>query len=378
MPTQITNYQCPACTGPLHFAGDSGKLECDYCGNKYSVEEIEALYAEKDAKAHEAFEKKEQRREESEWDTFALSYDWGADAEGIKVYNCPSCGAELICEETTAATSCPYCGNHSIVPGQLAGILKPDCVIPFKLDKEAAKKALKNHYRRKIFLPNAFKKDNNIEEIKGIYVPFWLFDAFADARCTFAATRSHSHREGDYRVTVTDHYIVRRSGNMEFERVPTDASVKMDDNYMDSIEPFDYSELKDFSSAYLPGYLADKYDVTVEESSERADKRCRNSAVDLLKDDVVGYETVSVTGSNVRLERGKVHYALMPVWTLRTKWKDKEYVFMMNGQTGKLVGDLPISPFKFWAAFAGLSIVSSAVIFFTNIGTMLASAILGY
>ena len=148
MASQITNYKCPACTGPLHFVGASGMLECDFCGAKYDVAQIEALYAEKEAKSVEATEKANAKAEENRqkiaemeaqgWDTSGLNSDWGAEADGMKAYNCPSCGAELICDASTAATSCPYCGNPTVVPGQFSGALKPDFVIPFKLSKEDA------------------------------------------------------------------------------------------------------------------------------------------------------------------------------------------------------------------------------------------------
>ncbi len=378
MPEQITEYKCPACTGPLHFVGESGKLECAYCGSSYEVSEVEALYAGQEENAEAAFQETETKSQpqETDWDVSGIQEDWGEDSAGMKAYNCPSCGAELICDAATAATSCPYCGNNTIVSGQFGGTMKPDYVIPFKLDQKAAEAALKKHYRRKIFLPRAFSAGNHMKEIKGIYVPFWLFDAGAEADCRFHATRSHSHREGDYRVTVTEHFDVRRSGTMEFEHVPVDGSKKMPDDYMDSIEPFDYAGLKPFSTAYLPGYLADKYDVTAQESMERADRRCRSSAIDQMRRDVSGYETVNQVGENVRLCRGKVHYALMPVWTLRTRWKDKDYLFMMNGQTGKMVGDLPVSNGKVTGFFAVLAVVLSGLMLWSGLGQLLAEVFL--
>ena len=378
MPAQIAEYKCPACTGPLHFVGESGKLECDYCGSTYDVAEIEALYAGQEAGAKAAFQEAEAKEkngepgEEPAWDTSALQGDWGADGEGMKAYNCPSCGAELICEATTAATSCPYCGNNTIVPGQFGGTMKPDYVIPFKLDKKAAVAALKKHYSKKFFLPRAFSSGNHLEEVQGIYVPFWLFDAGAEADCRFHATRSHTHTDGDYRVTVTEHFDVRRSGTMEFERIPVDGSKKMPDDYMDSIEPFDYAGLKSFSTAYLPGYLADKYDVTVQKSMERADRRCHNSAFDQMRRDISGYEVVNQVGGNVRLHRGKVHYVLMPVWTLRTRWKNQDYLFMMNGQTGKMVGDLPVSNGKVTAFFSVLAVTLSGLMLWSGLGQTIA------
>ncbi len=349
MPTQVTNYQCPACTGPLHFSGASGRLECEYCGSSFDVAEIEALYAEKEAKAAEAAQEVERAAAADSannadvWDISGLHENWGSDADGMKAYSCPSCGAELICDATTAATACPYCGNPSIVPGQFAGALKPDYVLPFKLSKEDAIKALKGHYHKKPLLPRAFSKANHLAEIKGVYVPFWMFDGEATGSVRFETTRSHTHRSGGYEITQTEHFDVQRSGTLAFEKVPVDASSQMPDDYMDSIEPYDYSELKPFSTAYLPGFLADKYDVRVEDSYERADKRCKGSFVAALEDTVTGYESCTRKNADVQLKRGKVHYALLPVWLLNTKWNGKDFLFAMNGQTGKLVGDLPVS-----------------------------------
>jgi len=344
MAAQVTNYQCPACTGPLQFDPATGKLTCEYCGSAYPVAEIEALYAEKDAQAAGNMAAAEAKKAEGGdgWDLSGLSDDWGADAEGMKVYNCPSCGAELICDATTAATSCPYCANPSIVPGQFTGTFKPDFVIPFKVKKEEAIAALKKHYEGKPLLPKVFRDQNHLEEIKGVYVPFWLFSGEAAGDVTYEGTQSLTYEEGDYEITETKHFDVYRSGTVAFERIPVDGSSKMSDDYMDSIEPFDFSALTPFSNAYLPGYMADKYDVSAEECSKRADSRAEATANDELRASVEGYDAVLEKVKNITLHRGEVKYALMPVWLLSTKWKDQTYLFAMNGQTGKFVGDLPI------------------------------------
>ena len=242
--------------GPLHFTGESGRLECDYCGSSFNTAEIEALYGEKEANAVEAAQNAAEAEEATadgpDWDTSGLSEDWGADAGSIKAYCCPSCGAELLCDATTAATSCPYCGNPSVIPGQFSGVLKPDFVLPFKLSKEDAIKALKKHYLKKPLLPSTFSKANHLEEIKGVYVPFWMYDGKASGSVQFHATTVHKYTSGDYEITETSHYDVRRAGSIAFEKIPVDASSKMPDDYMDSIEPYDYTELKPFSTAYLP------------------------------------------------------------------------------------------------------------------------------
>ena len=327
MPTQVTNYQCPSCTGPLHYSGASGKLECDYCGSSYTVAEIEALYKEKEAKAAEAFE------------TADAAAQSGDDSSAWD----------------TAATACPYCGNPTVVPGQFAGALRPDYVLPFKLSREDAINALRRHYKNKPFLPRAFSSQNQIEKIQGVYVPFWMFDGEADGHARYDATRSRVFRTGDWEVTKTDHFEICRDGSMPFEKVPVDASSRMPDAHMDSIEPYDYAELKPFSSAYLPGFLADKYDVPVADCESRADERCRKTVLDALGRTVSGYDTCIPRAQDVRLRRGKVHYALLPVWMLSTRWNGKSFLFAMNGQTGKMVGDLPTDAGKYWRTFAAIA-----------------------
>ena len=370
MPTQVTNYQCPACTGPLHYSAKSGKLECDYCGSSFDVAEIEALYARKEAEAAAAKQAADAKAEAAQaakaeaaeaaaasggWDTSDLSRDWGAEADGLRVYSCPSCGAELICDQSTAATACPYCGNPAIVPGQFSGALRPDSILPFRLSKDDAVQALRAHYKGKPFLPRSFTSANHIEQIQGVYVPFWLFDGGAEGAASYRASNTNVFETGDYEITETRHYHVVRAGSLAFEKIPVDASSKMPDDHMDSIEPFDYAQLRPFSTAYLPGYLADKYDVTIDDSRDRADTRCRETLAQALRDTVTGYGACVTEREDIALRRGKVHYALLPVWMLSTKWNGQDFLFAMNGQTGKLVGDLPTDRGRFWGMFAAIA-----------------------
>lgn len=370
MPTQVTNYQCPACTGPLHYSAKSGKLACDYCDSSFDVAEIEALYARKEAEAAAAKHAADAKAEAAQaakaeaaeaaaasggWDTSDLSRDWGAEADGLRVYSCPSCGAELICDQSTAATACPYCGNPAIVPGQFSGALRPDYILPFRLSKDDAVQALRAHYKGKPFLPRSFTSANHIEQIQGVYVPFWLFDGGAEGAASYRASNTNVYETGDYEITETRHYHVVRAGSLAFEKIPVDASSKMPDDHMDSIEPFDYAQLRPFSTAYLPGYLADKYDVTIDDSRDRADTRCRETLAQALRDTVTGYGACVTEREDIALRRGKVHYALLPVWMLSTKWHGQDFLFAMNGQTGKLVGDLPTDRGRFWGMFAAIA-----------------------
>lgn len=344
----MTNFQCPACTGPLHFVGQSGKVECEYCGSSFTTQEIEAKYAKAEpekelAEGEEAEVPADSEKVQGEWDNSGMSEDWGSDAEGMKVYNCKSCGAELICDSTTAATECPYCGNPTVMQDQFAGALRPEFMIPFKITKEQAIEAMKNHYKGKKLLPRAFSSSNHMQEIKGVYVPFWMYDSKGAVNVWFRGERVRRKETSTERIVETQHYQIHRMGSVAFNKIPVDASSKMPDEYMDSIEPFNYDELTDFSVSYLPGYMADKYDVSVDDCSERADKRLVESAVQAMRNTIDdNYDKVSIQSKVVHINRGKVHYALLPVWLLTTKFNGENFLFAINGQTGKCVSKLPV------------------------------------
>ena len=341
----LLEYKCPCCGGAIEFNTSVQKMKCPYCDTEFDMDTLKSYDEELKAEKEESMERGEQ--------------------EGMFVYICESCGGEVVGDETTAATSCPFCGNPVIMKGQFAGDLRPDYVIPFKLDKKAAKEALSKHFHGKKLLPKVFKDENHIDEIKGVYVPFWLFDAQADADVSYNATRVRHSSDSRYNYRETSHYLVSRAGNIGFERVPVDGSSKMDDALMESIEPFDFKDAVDFQTAYLSGFLADKYDVTAEQSKDRANQRIRTSTEDAFRSTVQGYNTVTTRSSSVRLSDNSVKYALYPVWILTTSWKENNYIFAMNGQTGKMVGNLPLDKGAFarWfiGVFAAVSVVASVI-----------------
>jgi len=379
---ETTTYQCPNCNGRLRFDSDLGKLKCDFCDSEFTPEEIEQLYAERQQKADDSAKKDESAEDvevqvaappvqgEDPIDTYLRNAHWdGLDQENLRSFNCSSCGAQLLVDQTTAVTSCPYCGNNAVVPGQLSDMLKPDYVIPFKLDKDAAVAALRNYYQGKKFLPNGFTDGNHIEEIQGVYVPFWLYSGSGSADVVFNARNIRTWSDKDNIYTETDHYRVRREGTMNFQRVPVDGSTKMPDAHMDAIEPFDYSEMVPFSVAYLPGYLTDRYDQGVKTCESRANKRVEATCVDTMRDTVTGFMEVDIHAAHTALNLDDVAYALLPVWMLHTKWNGEDYLFAMNGQTGRLIGDLPIDNGKVtrWSLtlFLPLAIVLFIVVYFT-------------
>lgn len=393
---ETTNYKCPNCDGRLYFDGKIGLLKCEFCESTFTAGEVERIYAERQARddararaeqqvtpasagaegasaatvsAAEASLRDSTRvkvnrskatdpvqayLENSRWDD--------ADSQNMRAYNCSSCGAQLMVDQVTAVTSCPYCGNNTVMPGQLSDVLKPDYVIPFKLDKDDAVAALKEYYGGKRFLPDGFTEGNHLEEVQGVYVPFWLYSGVADGDYHFhgAVVTTWSDKEKAY--TQTDHYSLHRAGSMRFLRVPVDGSTRMPDEHMDAIEPYDYDELVEFSVAYLPGYVTDRYDLNVAECDERARGRVEATCLDALEQSTGGFAEVYVEGGSTNVRWRDVSYALLPVWMLHTRWNDNDYLFAMNGQTGRLIGDLPIDQGKVVRRFLILFVPTLVII----------------
>ncbi len=328
----LQEYKCPCCGGAIAFDSTLQKMKCPYCDTEFEMDTLKSYDAEL----------KNDRADEMNWETEAGAEWQNGEADGLRSYICNSCGGEIVGDENTAATSCPFCGNPVVMTAQFSGMLKPDYVIPFKLDKKAAKEGLKKHLNGKRLLPKIFKSENHIDEVKGVYVPFWLFDTDADAHVRYRATKVRAWSDSQYDYTETSHFLVNRGGQVGFEHVPVDGSSKMADDLMESIEPYNFSDAVDFQTAYLAGYFADKYDVDAKQSVERANERVKTSTEQAFQSTVTGYSTVTTENSNISLKNGKAKYALYPVWLLNTTWNGNKYTFAMNGQTGKFVGDLPV------------------------------------
>lgn len=342
---ELFEYKCPCCGGAIEFDSSLQKMKCPYCDTEFDMETLKSY--------DEGL--KQEKEDDMSWDKNS-GEDWQeGETDGMKVYVCQSCAGEIIADETTAATSCPYCGNPVIMKGQFQGDLRPDYVIPFKLDKKAAKEGMMKHLKDKRLLPKAFKDENHIDEIKGVYVPFWLYNTTADADIRYSATKVRTWSDSEYRYKETKYYSVLRSGDIAFERVPADGSSKMPDDLMESIEPFRFEEATDFQTAYLAGYLADRYDVKAEECEERVNKRIKESTERAFRSTVTGYTSVMPENTSMVLKDGVTKYALYPVWILNTTWKGEKFIFAMNGQTGKFVGNLPMDKGAFirWFLLTG-------------------------
>ena len=316
------DHKCPNCDAVLKFNPHGGNWKCEYCRSEFNLDDLNK---------HEEKIKKEEKEVQKV-----------TNEEGLDVYTCNNCGASIVVDPNVSTTSCVYCRNTAILKDKLHGEFNPDFVIPFKHTKEDAIAAFKKLGKGKPLMPKAFNIKKNIKEITGIYIPFWLYDFDAAGEIDADCKRITTWRSGNYRYTKTDTYLVTRGGNMNFEKVPVDGSKRFPNDIMNSIEPFDYNELKNFNYSYLSGFLSEKYDMTSDQVIEEAISRAKNSFIEEMRKDIRGYNTVIPTTNSINLNNTKKQYVLLPVWMLNVKYKDKIHTIAMNGQTGKMVGNIPV------------------------------------
>ncbi len=309
-------YQCPTCGAALRFDAQSQRWACDYCHAQYAQQDLEQAHGGREA----AF-------------------------QGVR-YTCPTCGAELVADENTAATFCVYCHSPTLLSERLTDDFRPVGVLPFQINKEQARERFLKWCRRRKFIPKGFTAPEQIEKMTGLYVPYWLFDADASGRLHAVATTVHTTRTSKEVITYTRFYDVARGGSMTFTGVPADGSKKLDDQTMKVLEPFDYRAMRSFDASYLAGFFAEKYDVDQKTVAPVVEGRMRAYAEQLLRDTITGYATISVDQRDVQLNRMNASYVLMPVWLLTYRFKEKDYFFLMNGQTGKIAGNMPFSFLK--------------------------------
>ena len=367
--SEVINHKCPCCGATLEFDIGSQMVKCPYCDSEFDPKSLS----------------------ENEGDlSVDLATDGGVEWEeaelyGISEYQCQSCGGDIYSDQSTSATICPYCGNAVMLKGRLSGVLKPDKVIPFQKTKNEALLGLHEHCRKKRFVPKNFINENKLEEVKGLYVPFWVYDAELDADIEYDCMEEHTWTSGNTEYTERKYYTARRAGDIAFDHVPADGSSKMPDELMESIEPFDYDKAEDFTTSYLSGYVADRYDVDQEQVRPRIRKRMAEGAADAFKRTVTGYDSVTVSDSQITAKSSTVNYVLYPVWLINTDWDGRKFTFAMNGQTGKMVGNLPADNVKLSivtiAVFAVISLLFGTLIGSMdeelNIGAILVGVILG-
>lgn len=356
----VIQYKCPSCGADMVFDTKSGTLHCESCGLEQNI----ADYTEPESSSQDY---------DGEFDEFTdhTSYNSFHENEAME-YKCNNCGATIITDKDTAATTCSFCGAAMVLSDRLSGELAPNKVIPFKINKQEAQEAFKKWCRNGLLTPKGFMNADRIKNITGMYIPFWMFDVNGRGEVHATCTKVRHYTEGDYDVTETKYYDVYRKVDVEYDHIPCDASEKMDDKLMDKLEPFPSQELKDFKTPYLAGYIAEKYNFTDKQLFPRIKQRADSYVDDYIHSTMHGYSSTSIEHRQIDILQRNAEYALLPIWIVCYDYNHSDHMFAMNGQTGKVVGKPPLSKGKIAAWFGGISAASFLILqiisFFTGGG----------
>lgn len=354
-------YRCSVCGGELSWDANAQLMKCPYCDETFTIEQMEE---QGKTELHEDNYEKGQNAQD-------LGYtestdDTDVNPEDLRVYKCKHCAAEIITDKNTAATTCIYCGNAVVIEEQLVNGFTPKWVIPFKVSQDKVKDKYLSFIKKK-FTPDSFLTDEHIQKIKGVYIPFWLYDATVSGIIQYDAEIRTHRTTSNYNITTHKIYEVDRAGHLKCERIPADASSKTDNNIMDSVEPFDYSDITKFEMPYLAGFFAEKYDEDAKTCEERVISRVKQTFRDKIANTVTGYTTKKIKNEHINYNITNSDYAMLPVYLLYTKYEGKDYTFAMNGQTGKMIGNIPLDKgkvLKFWLGWGALLSVISTLVFY--------------
>lgn len=313
---------CNNCGSRMLYDIKSAKMKCIHCGTLLSVDETDNL-------VHSA-------EEEETFET--------------KIYRCTQCGAELMTQENSAVSFCSFCGAQSVLEGEFQKVKKPDYVIPFTKTKEECKKIYNKKMMKAIYAPSDMRAREHIDEFRGIYMPYYVYNVEQDGLYNLSGTREY--RRGDY--IYTDHYTM--SGNIKgkYNSITHDASSNFADNVSESIAPYDMSDKRFFREGYLHGFYGDVADVGQDEyriyATSQANEYALYNAKKLPEYSGIKFDqSKNDDGLSHRFNTGvrEIKTAMFPVWFLSTKRAGRMSYATINGQTGRAYADIPISPFKF-------------------------------
>lgn len=354
----VISLKCPNCGGELVFDPSTQRYQCPYCMSDFSQQQVDAMQPQ------------DQPSQESETADFAekKKEETNGQEEAV-VYTCPSCGAEIVTDATTAATFCYYCHNPVVLSGRVSGEYLPKWIIPFSIDRNAAENTFLENVRKKKFVPKGFFEKKQIEKLTGVYFPYWMVDWKGQGYFQAKGTKVRVWRSGDTEYTETRYYDIYREGNLQFPELFKNALKKANRNLVEGVLPYQLEKAKEFSVGYLSGFQAEKRDMEQKEFQQEITQDTRQYAQDMLRDSVNGYSTVIPHHMDVRTQEEEWSYVMVPVWVITYKGSNgKMYYYAINGQTGKVCGKLPVNYRKLGAVSA---VISAAVFALALVGGLL-------
>lgn len=324
----ILHYPCPGCGAEMTYDIKKERLCCSHCGSETALNEVQS---------------------------WAESASAGTDILEEKEYYCPNCGGVFLTKEKETSTLCAYCGAPMILSDRFSGKRRPAKILPFRMNREDAEAAFRKWCRNGLFSPKGFVSANNIQRLKGMYVPYWLFHFDTKVDVHAKATNVHIFRQGDYEITETEFYDIHRAYELQYKNIPYDASEKLDDGEMAKLEPFNFNELKSFDMPYLAGFESSSYDLDDGALAPTVKNKVSGYAGDYARGAISGYTTVTMEQKHIDFTKEDDELIYVPIWFVEYNYHGTVYKFMMNGQNGRIAGKPPVSRAKINLWWAGIS-----------------------
>lgn len=346
--TDSTSFKCPTCGGVMVFDPQGQSLKCEYCKN------VIALNDNRQHPTAYGFD----------YESELESQVWGEKRHSVK---CKNCGAQTVFDAYVVSDRCPFCGNSNIQEEVISAGIPPESIIPFKISSDAAISRYKKWLKGKWLAPSKLKKGINSQHIQltGMYVPCWSFDANTSSFYTAMAgeyyyvtvytteIRNGKPEQVAHQERRTRWYPVSGQYIENFRNYIVDSSVHIDDNMMAKIEPYNMEELIPYRPEYLSGFKAERYSVDLKTGWETAKDRLSNIIARGIESQINADEISDLRFKTSYYDK-KFKHLLLPLWFSSFKYKDKIYGYMINGQTGKVDGKSPVSPWKVTALVAGI------------------------
>lgn len=336
----MQKFECKVCGAGLKWNPVAGKIACEYCNAEFPVTDFEDHTL----------------RDEVNDNQVDDTYSSEEITDGMVIYKCEECNAEVITSDKTMATECAYCGHAITITSKAVGNFRPECVIPFAITKETAMEIFKKYVKSSWLTPKVFSTSPSIEKMQGLFVPYYLHSMVLDGMSIVEGERTTSHKRGYDKITDHKVYEVDVEVHADFNNIPTDASKQLEDGLMDTVEPYDYNNVKDYNPAYLAGFFAEQADVTKEDTIQRAKDKAYDGMSDKIRECAGNLSKKCIKSNLIDKSNEKISYTMLPIWLFHVKWKDTVHHFAINGQTGKVVGKLPLDKVKLVISSIGIAL----------------------
>jgi DNA-directed RNA polymerase subunit RPC12/RpoP len=327
-------FPCPSCGGNMEFSPDEQKLQCPYCKTVVEIENEETDVREYNLRDAED----------------KASHNWGGDKV---VFKCSNCGGATVVDSSAKASFCSFCGSSHVVKTDEKAGIKPETMVPFKINSDKAKKKFKSWIKGKFFAPGQVKKDQTLERLQGVYIPFFTYDSSSNTAYTakrgthYYTTRTKvvNGKTVTERVRHTRWTTVRGVYSNYFDDVLVNVSRNIDDDLVKRMGGYNLRKLLPYKAEYMSGFIAEKYSLSLNEGWYKA-KMDIDDSIDQGIRRQVGGDEFRLLNKNTDYGQIKYKHVLLPLWMSAYKYKEKIYKFLVNGQTGKVSGQYPKSPFK--------------------------------